>query len=156
MKNCSLLGYLENLFHWQSRKKFHLSLKMLLAMHPTTPQHTHVFKGCILGFKTQKGAKRLIIFHKGWSLGNMCWVSVPVKFEYFNTYWQMDYCSLCRKACLVKGFWKIYIGLILSLLLKCTFYPQRHMILSSSDLFCRKADYLLFHLSPLPSHFQRD
>lgn len=63
----------------------------------------------------------------------------------------MDYCSLCRKACLVKDFWKIYIGLILSLLLKWTFYPQRHMILSSADSFCQKADYLLFYcLLPLP------
>lgn len=63
----------------------------------------------------------------------------------------MDYCSLCRKACLVKDFWKIYIGLILSLLLKWTFYPQRHMILSSADSFCQKADYLLFYcLLPFP------
>lgn len=60
----------------------------------------------------------------------------------------MDYCSLCRKACLVKDFWKIYIGLILSLLLKWTFYPQRHMILSSADSFCQKADYLLFYCLP--------
>lgn len=60
----------------------------------------------------------------------------------------MDYCSLCRRACLVKDFWKIYIGLILSLLLKWTFYPQR---LSSADSFCQKADYLLFYcLLPLP------
>lgn len=63
----------------------------------------------------------------------------------------MDYCSLCRKACLVKDFWKIYIGLILSLLLKWTFYPQRHMILPSADSFCQKVDYLLFHcLLPFP------
>lgn len=62
----------------------------------------------------------------------------------------MDYCSLCRKACLVKDFWKIYIGLILSLLLKWTFYPQRHMILSSADSFCQ-ALICFFKLSPSPS-----
>lgn len=56
----------------------------------------------------------------------------------------MDYCSLCRKACVVKDFWKIYIGLILSLLLKWTFYPQRHMTLSSADSCCQKTECLGF------------
>jgi hypothetical protein len=59
----------------------------------------------------------------------------------------MDYCSLCRKACLGKDFWKIYIGLILSPLLKRTFYFQRHMTLSSADSCCQKAQSLFLSRS---------
>lgn len=44
--------------------------------------------------------------------------------NYLNTYWQMDYCNPGGKACLREDFWGIYIGLILPLLWKWTFYFQ--------------------------------
>jgi len=65
----------------------------------------------------------------------------------------MDYCSFCRKACLVKDFWKIYIGLILSPLWKWTFYPRRHTLSLNEDSFCQKADCFLN--CPLPPDFER-
>jgi hypothetical protein len=46
--------------------------------------------------------KELVVFCEGWNLENP--LSVPEKSECFNTYWQMDYCSLGGKACLVKDF----------------------------------------------------
>ena len=65
----------------------------------------------------------------------------------------MDYCCFCRKACLVKDFRKIYIGLILSPLSKWTFYPRRHTLSLSADSFCQEADCFLN--CPLPPDFQR-
>lgn len=83
------------------------------------------FEKAVLEFLEPGEIKGPIVFHKGWSLGKCLKCVCPFwNWIFFNTYWQMDYCSFCRKACLWRFFEKIYIGLIPSPLWKWTFYPE--------------------------------
>lgn len=75
-------------------------------------------------------------FLQGWHLQNL--LSVPEKSEDLNTYWQMNYCSPSGKACLGKEIWRPYIGLILPLLWRWTFY-RRDTWLRQMGPRCREA-----------------
>lgn len=92
----------------------------------------------------------LITFHKGWSLGNYVQVPVPVKSEYFNTYGQMDYFSLCRKACPVKDFLKsIHRSNPVTVVEMSILTPKTHDIVKCRSILLEGK--LLFLLSPYPS-----
>lgn len=100
--------------------------------------------------KNQERSKGVDYFPQGLELRKYVQVSVPVKSEYFNTYGQMDYFSLCRKACLVKDFLKsIHWSNPVTVVEVSILTPKTHDTVKCRSILLEGK--LLFLLSPYPS-----